>query len=184
MRKTISVLPNKFAFIHPVLGAQGACMQDPHEHARGATGPMIRYVGAKLSHARTRITERRDRKGAFGVPEDHRENKQVTVFEFTEDPVTLPMTNYYIDRLRDGSLVPADDATMEIAGGPTRVRFASLKDAEAAARTKWDAGRGKEGAFDALIKSATALDETERAACHEDQGHQGQEVLAPENKEG
>jgi hypothetical protein len=151
MARTLRVIPNKFSFIHPEHGPQGACMQDPNEHARGSTGPLVRYVGARLDPKRTVITERRDGTEK-GRPLDHRQSKQTTVYVFSDDPVTLPHTKYYLDRLHEGTLVPADEETLANAGGKTRVRFTSMEQAEAAARAQFDAGRGIDGAFDKLME--------------------------------
>jgi hypothetical protein len=73
------------------------------------------------------------------------------VFKFSSEPKTVPASAYYLDRLRDGDLLPADDDTRKLA----KCRFKSSEEALKAAREKVDADHGK-GAFDAFMKELDA----------------------------
>lgn len=137
----ILVHPNPYSFIHPVLGPQGACPQDPHEHANPS---VRRFVGARLK-ARGNGRE----KVADESLQAYR-NMQVTWFEFADEPVEVPLTNYYVDRLRDGSLVPGSVAVAK----SVPCRFASIAEARAAACVEFDAAQGA-GAFDRLMAATS-----------------------------
>jgi hypothetical protein len=144
-KKTIRVFPNPWIFIHHDHGPQGVCHRDT-----GGRGADPSFVGAELDTAKTRFTEERQAdKG------DHRHNRQVTVFRFlalnaaltgpAEDAasgIELPKTPYYLDRLRDGDLVPADAAT----AGANPCKFNTLAEARAAGVAVFEANYG-EGVF-------------------------------------
>jgi hypothetical protein len=55
---------------------------------------------------------------------------QTTAWEFSDEPQTVPLTGYYLDRLRDGELIAADALTAQTAG---RV-FVAYDDALASAK--------------------------------------------------
>jgi hypothetical protein len=63
------------------------------------------------------------------------------VFKFSEEPVTVPRSPYYLDRLRDGDLVPADAETLQLVG-EGNCRFPSLAAARADGIAKFEAEFG------------------------------------------
>ena len=144
-RKTIRVLPNPWALVHHDHGPQGLCHVDT-----GGRGTDPSFVGAELDRAKTHFTEKREAEKG-----DHRPHRQVTAFRFPalnvtldgpakgfEQGIELPKTPYYLDRLRDGDLVPADDRTRS----DLPCRFKSLAEAKAAGVAVFEANYG-EGAF-------------------------------------
>lgn len=64
-------------------------------------GGSLGYVGAKIDRKRTAIL--REPK-----PGDIRGGRQDTVFEFSDEPVTVTKSAYYADALKSGALLPAD----------------------------------------------------------------------------
>lgn len=141
-KKPLRVLPNPWTFIHPDHGPQG------HVHVdTGGRGSEPSYVGSEIDRERTKITEVRP-------ASDPRSNRQITVFKFPalnetldgptkdSDGIELPRSPYYLDRLRDGDLVPADKATADA----VPCRFKSLDEARAAGIAECDALHGP-GAF-------------------------------------
>ena len=71
----------------------------------------------------------------------------------THTPVGVPISSYYFERLRDGSLLPADERTATLAG----VSFGAADDAQAKARdtakTRWKAQTGTDlPALDAAVE--------------------------------
>lgn len=98
----------------------GAVMLDPVQHAPYAdsnsnhptepTWEPRQYVGARIDEKRTKITK---------VHVSHLNDvEQETVFAFSEEVVVLPDTQYYRERLRDGDLLCADEATARECGLP------------------------------------------------------------------
>lgn len=125
--RVLSVLPNP----HHALDAHGHPVGVPHEHGRGA------YVGAKIDPKRT-VTHPR----AHG---DTRPPLQDTAFIVDDaTPVQVPNTKYYLERLADGSLLPADERTARAAGvkfvAPDKARAAARE----AARERWKASMGED----------------------------------------
>lgn len=143
-KKTIRVLPNPWGFIHHELGPQGRCHEDT-----GGRGSDPRYIGARQCPKETvRLTQYE------GKHNETRLDDWKIVFKFPmldaallepdpefKDGLELPKTPYYLDRLRDGDLIPADKATAQL-----DCRFKSLKDARAAGIGKFEADFG-EGTF-------------------------------------
>jgi hypothetical protein len=144
-KKTVRVFPNPWAFVHHDHGPQGVCHRDT-----GGRGSNPEFIGAELDPVKTKITETRDAEKG-----DHRHARQVTAFRFpvlnatldgpaedAKDGIELPKSSaYYLDRLRDGDLVPADAATAQMP-----CRFKSLAEARDAAIANFDA-HYDEGAF-------------------------------------
>lgn len=128
-KKTIRVLPNPWGFIHHETGPQGHCHEDT-----GGRGSDPRYVGCDFDADKTVVVK------AWESDKDNagtRHNEQVTCFKFPalsadlvtpakgfEEGIELPKTPYYLDRLRDGDLIPADARTAE-----NPCRFATLAEA-------------------------------------------------------
>ena len=140
MKKTkLRVFPNPWSFIHPELGPQGACPAEPinQNTHRG-------YVGATV-HA-TQRQERWDEPKRWGT---HQRGMHGVHLEFIEGGVIVPASKYYSDRLHDGSLVPADEATLKEAG-KSRVRFKTLAEAKAAGIAEFEAINGS-GSWAALV---------------------------------
>jgi hypothetical protein len=135
-KKTVRVLPNPWAFIHPEFGPQAACHVDTN-----GRGGAVAFVGAERV---AKITEKREN--------DIRGSRQETRFVFSDKPVEVAATSpYYLDRLQDGSLVPADaEALASLPSG--HCKFKSLGEAQAAGVAAFDAEHGT-GAWAELEKS-------------------------------
>jgi hypothetical protein len=135
-KKTVRVLPNPWAFVHHDHGPQGVCHRDT-----GGRGSEPAFIGAELDPVKTQITEQRE-------AQDPRNSRQVTSFRFPalnakldgpsdefKGGIELPKTPYYLDRLRDGDLVPVDRTAAE--GVPCK--FKSLAEARAAGVAAFEA---------------------------------------------
>lgn len=120
--KTLLVLPNPWAHVHPELGPCGVTYYD-----NGGRGGLLRPLGAEIKSEKT----------ALRAEGDSRADRQVTWFEYPglddgltkprkDGAVEVPKNHYYLDRLRDGDLVPADDATRKA----SNARFANLEEAK------------------------------------------------------
>ena len=151
-KKRVNVMPNPYGFMHHLLGPQGACPQDPHEHAN----PQVRrFVGAKMRSASNGRQDFKDAKGNVLKDFQKYRNLQLTWFEFADKPVSIPLTHYYRDRLRDGDIVPGDDECRKTVGA-RGARFKDIEEAKAAAKEKYDAEHTGDDvlSFDELCKKA------------------------------
>jgi hypothetical protein len=128
-KKTLRVLPNPWGHIHPELGPQSACPID-----NGGRGGDRLWVGAEVDPERSEPSREPGKGDTSG-------RGARAVFRFTDDAVTVPRSPYYLDRLRDGDLVPADGETLQLVG-EGNCRFASLAAARAAGIAKFEAEFG------------------------------------------
>lgn len=95
----------------------GACFVDVNGHRRAHA-----YVGARLDRERT---------VQYGEADQLRAREQITVWSFLgcspdepdfasrlaeRQPVEIPLTDYYRDCLRKGSLIPGDASSTKVAG--------------------------------------------------------------------
>jgi hypothetical protein len=156
MQETIRVLPNRFTFVDQDGEAIGVCTGAPPHNA----GERI-WIGARLCQKRTRFVDQRDWKGrgAGGrtVAEkpwkgDTRPREQTTKFVFVTEPVEIPALPQYLDAVRNGELIAADEATHQKAFGTSaRKPFVPPADVLAAARAQafddYVAEQGKPPAF-------------------------------------
>jgi hypothetical protein len=153
MQETLLVLPNPYVFIDGDGEPQGACPADGPNHARGKR----MWIGAKIDPARTKhLPDYEDRpktrRGGKDVAwsGDSRPRPQTTKFVFAAKPVEIPKTPHYLDRIRGGELVAADEATHAKAFGG-RVKYLApdiaLADARRAAFDEFKAAHGKAPAF-------------------------------------
>lgn len=102
---TIRVYANPYAHLDHEGRPAGYVLFDPVDHhAYASDNELRRYVGASIDVEKTKILTRAPERSAQS---DH----QDTVWSFSSEPVVLPLTHYYLDRLRDGELLPADKAT-------------------------------------------------------------------------
>lgn len=120
---TLSVYANPYTYIDHKGHLAGVVAFDP-EHSGGAR----RWVGAVLEKDKCKVAPRG--KGDIRSPATD------VVFTFSNAPQRVLATQYYIDQIRDGSLVPADEASAERAG----VAFVSPRKALAYARDAAIAG--------------------------------------------
>lgn len=135
-KKTIRVFPNPWGFIHHDTGPQGRCHEDT-----GGRGSTPRYIGSEPCPEKTvRLTDYESQSN------ETRLDVWQSVFKFPsldasllkpakgfEGGIELPKTPYYLDRLRDGDLIPADTRS-----GENGARFASLAEAKAAGIAVFD----------------------------------------------
>lgn len=153
--KVLRVFPNPWAFIHHELGPQGAFPSDP----AGRSLAIVKHVGAVLE----RVTPG-DRADVFVGGHrvtDPRGDGTKARFRFPGldaamlggTPVELPAkSDYYMDALREGSLVPADEATAKA----VKCAFPDLKAAKAAGVAKFDSelGQGTWAELEKLLADA------------------------------
>lgn len=139
-KKTIRVFPNPWGFIHHELGPQGRCHEDT-----GGRGSDPRYIGADYDHANTKkLTDfetkpNETRLDVWSVPFIYPAlNASLTgPAADCKDGIELPKTAYYLDRLRDGDLIPADERSAEHGS-----RFSSLAEARIAGISVFEANYG------------------------------------------
>lgn len=123
-----------------------------------------RFVGAKL--VATQTAERKTRKIGryFEVTQDAAFDR---AWEFSSAPVDVPgfagrPAPYYLEQLREGSLIPADEACAVACG----VKFVSPADVIAKTKTtrraEYDSQHGA-GAFDALQPQLPPVPETQKS---------------------
>jgi hypothetical protein len=101
-KEKLRVLPNPYLFGGNPLCA---CASDPVEHIQG------RYIGAQpvVKSGGETIT--------VGSLTGFVGGEQTEVeWEFSTEPQEIPKTNYYLQMIREGALVPADAATAALAG--------------------------------------------------------------------
>lgn len=139
-KKTIRVFPNPWGFIHHETGPQGHCHEDT-----GGRGSDPRYIGSHVCPADTvKLIDYESQAG------DTRHDVWKIVFRFAaldaklsgpssefKDGIELPKTAYYLDRLRDGDLIPADVRTAEMP-----CRFSSLEEARSAGIAAFETNYG------------------------------------------
>jgi hypothetical protein len=134
--RLLSVLPNPYHALGPTGLPAGAVMFEP-DPGGFSSASHRGYVGASID---TKSTVVRD----VLAPGDIRSARQDTFYTFdTHHPVAVPISTYYFERLREGSLVAADARTARLAG----VKFVEPDEAIAAtreaARERWKALTGE-----------------------------------------
>lgn len=107
--KTIKVLPNPWAAVDQFGLPCGVCPRDPDADAGGPG----QYVGARVDPKQTEILQKLEK-------HEMRSARQKTVFSFmgrpandpglaehllNAEPIEIPLTNYYRDRIREGAIV-------------------------------------------------------------------------------
>lgn len=142
--QTLAVYPNPFAAFDRHGIPCGVCPRDPEADAGGPG----RFVGARVDPKRTEVlqdfaalhTKRYGAKlGALVAKHEIRSPRQKTVYEYmgvassdpelgaklaAKDPILVPATKFYKDRLREGALLPADAATAQACKLPAFVPIA------------------------------------------------------------
>jgi hypothetical protein len=133
--QTLKVYPNPFAAFDKNGVPCGLCPRDPEADAGGPG----HFVGARVDKTNTKVLqdfaaeyEKRWGKNLAAVlaRNETRTPRQATFYEYmglssldpnladllaARDPIELPVTRYYKDRLREGSLIPADRETAALA---------------------------------------------------------------------
>lgn len=139
--KTLRVLPNPWGHVHVYAdGVPRPCVavqSDMHEHVAG------RYIGATADAVETR-PGKTVRVGSKSVTMQSARHE--LHWTFATEPVELPNTGYYRDRLKEGSLVAADEATARAANVKFREPAEVLAEAKARAVATFDDQHGA-GAF-------------------------------------
>lgn len=120
--ETLLVYPNPFASLDKDGDPCAVCPRDTDADAGGPG----RFVGARLDRARTKILQ------DFGKNARHelRSPRQSTKYSYlgiasndpelankllAKEPIELPRTKFYQDRLREGAIIPADERTARAA---------------------------------------------------------------------
>jgi hypothetical protein len=101
--QTISVVPNPYTYLDEDGDPCGLVAVDSELQ------PYPGYVGASTKSVTT--LDNYDR-GYFLSPRRH------VKFEYTLEPVTLQLSNYYKDLVKGGELLAADEATAKLCGIP------------------------------------------------------------------
>ena len=117
-QETLRVLPNPYTFIDADGEPQGAYPADPSHH-----GGKRMWIGAKLDPARTKIDAEADRRmrGQTGAWKgDDRPSPQTTKFVFVTESITIPLTAHYLDGIRTGALLAADEESYRKAFGTSK----------------------------------------------------------------
>lgn len=115
---TLLVYPNPWAAFDKDGTPCGICPRDPEWDGGGP----LQFVGARIDKSKTRVTQVLQR------GDDIRSPMQRTAYEymgisssdpdlrqklFALEPIEIPNTRYYRDRLRDRALLPADKVQAE-----------------------------------------------------------------------
>jgi hypothetical protein len=112
-------------------------MFDPVDHhAYASDGEARRYVGASIDTDKTVVFQK-------AAADSAQSDMQETHWSFSADPVELPRTHYYLERIRAGELFAADDETAEHAGVTLTPIADCLAAAKANALDAWKAERPK-----------------------------------------
>lgn len=136
--QTLLVYPNPWAAFDRNGVPCGVCPRDPEADAGGPG----RFVGARVDSKNTRVLQdfAAGYVAKFGpivakklAEQEHRSPIQSTFYEYlgvpscdlelaeklsSKEPVEIPATKYYKDRIREGSLIAADKATSDKARLP------------------------------------------------------------------
>lgn len=131
--QTLLVYPNPWAAFDKNGVPCGVCPRDPEADAGGPG----RFVGARVDSKNTRVLQdfAAGYVAKFGAAvakklaeQEHRSPIQATYYEYlgissldaelaeklsAKQPVEIPATKYYKDRLREGALIAADKATSD-----------------------------------------------------------------------
>jgi hypothetical protein len=148
--QTMRVYPNPFAAFDRDGDPCGVCPRDP-ESDGGGPG---QFVGARIDRNETKILQDFGKSVKFGDHSRHelRSPMQKTKYSYlgvasndpslaallaSKEPVEIPITSYYKERIREGSIVPADAETAKRARIPFTppaqlFAFRSMKTAPAA----------------------------------------------------
>lgn len=129
--QTMRVYPNPFAAFDRDGDPCGVCPRDT-ESDGGGPG---QFVGARIDRNETKVLQDFGKSVKFGDHAQHelRSPRQKTKYSFLgiassdpnlaallagKDPVEIPVTSYYKERIREGSIVPADAETAKRARTP------------------------------------------------------------------
>lgn len=165
-QRRIKVLANPWLVIDSKGRPCGAVPCDPNEHDRVGRS----YVGARVDRQQTKLVP--DRFGQAAQAGEARFARQDTVWAFLTEPVELPYTHYYADKVRKGQLFAADEKSA-VACGIAAKNFQEpgklLDEAKAAAIADFVAHYG-EGAFEsaAAMRKDDGFGETRFAKDWED----------------
>lgn len=133
----LRVHANPYAHLDHEGRPDGRVLLDPEHHNPYAsdTEPR-RYVGCALDTEKTTILKKAPR-GANGEMLSGSYDLQDTVWKFSAEPQLVPMTAYYLDRLRDRELLPADAATARHANLPFVHYDKAIEQAKIGALALW-----------------------------------------------
>lgn len=104
MPKTVWVCPNPYQYVNSD-GVPCATFPEDPEFYPG----MQRHVGAMVCHTRTVVHSEYD-------PKTGRAHKQTTVFAFDDTPVERQATPHYLQGIRTGAILAADEESARMAG--------------------------------------------------------------------
>lgn len=152
--KNLLVYPNPYAAVDHEGLPSGVVAGCP-EHGQGG----LVYPGASVDEGRTVLLDHPDvAEKAAGSAADRqlaalldrdkaRSRPQRTRWKFSREPVPLPATAHYLRCLRDGDLVPADEATSTAVGLRHRDPLLALAEARQRAVDEWVAAHAAQPRF-------------------------------------
>lgn len=133
--QTIRVYANPYAVLDQDGRPAGAVMFDPVDHhAYASDAAPRRYVGAELDTEKTVVLQKAAEGSAQGDIQD-------TVWKFSDEAVTVPLSHYYLGLVRAGELFAADEDTAEHAGVEYVPRAKALEASKRKALDTWKAER-------------------------------------------
>lgn len=144
---TFKVLANPWAAIDHKARPAGAVMLDPVDHYQGGG----KYVGARLEAVQT--APKQWRKVGRHI-ETTMEAEYDRVWIFSSTPADIPSiqgrpSDYYLDRIRNREIIPADEPCAAAAGVPFVEPAMVIAESRAARKAEWDSQHGA-GSFDSL----------------------------------
>src|SRR5260221_231288 len=101
---TVSVCPNPYHYVDADGVPCATFPEDPNYF-----GGMQRALGAEVCPVRTVVHSQHD-------PRTEAPHRQTTVFMFDDGPHTRPASPHYLQGIRTGSLLAADEQTARMAG--------------------------------------------------------------------
>jgi hypothetical protein len=128
-RKVLLVFPVPFAALDPEGMPSAAVRFDPPTGRKGE----VHFIGATRKNT---LVEKRKR-------EEGRQSLYVTSFEYDLMPQRITHTDYHVQRIRQGDLIAADQATAKIAGVPFAQPEVAFERARYAAIARWEQQYGE-----------------------------------------
>lgn len=141
MSNRIKVYPNKWLALDALGNPCAVVPIDFNEHGQGR-----KWVGCKLAATLTKaaVIEKVGK-----IEQEVSAAVYDSVWTYADGPVEIPLTGYYVARIKSGDLLIADEESAKTAAVPYSDPLAALEAAKALAVKGYDAQHG-EGAWAAL----------------------------------
>lgn len=151
----IRVVPNPWLCLDSMGHPCAVVPIDPFKHGTGR-----RWVGARLVANETR---KREVERVGGLTQVVAEAEHTHDWQFESGPVRIPISDYYLERIRHGELIAGDEFSAQKAGVPFVDPLTILSDAKARAVAEFDGQHG-EGAWAQLNEPAAETTQGEPSA--------------------